>query len=248
MPTIILLIISAGLAAILAISVPAAIKISRRLRSDTSVKEALVWTLAVLALIGCLVTFIVGITGAIKRVPEDHVRVLSRSGESFRVLDNGTYWVWEIVPFNEHNISRRWRTSSFSPAEGETRDGIQSLVNIRGKHGDLAVNVTVDWRIKSDGKYIEAAWDTVRRHSRALNPGAKLEDRMWHKEVSDSVREAVQNCSEHIFLGADTAAELIPIERCVERKFEEISEFRYENEDASFYEIRNVRNVRVFQG
>ena len=95
MPTIILLIISAGLAAILAISVPTGIKISRRLGSDTSVKEALVWTLAVIALIGFLVTFIVGITGAIKRVPEDHVRVLSRSGESFRVLDNGTYWVWE---------------------------------------------------------------------------------------------------------------------------------------------------------
>ena len=249
MPTILFLIIAAGLAGILAVCIPVGVRMSRRLGLDTSVMEVFTWMVAAIAAIGFLVVFSLGITSSIKRVPEDHVRVLSRSGESFRILDNGTYWIWEVIPFDEHNISRRWRTSSFSPAEGETRDGVQKLVNIDENGQDWDVNVTVDWRIKSDGEYIESAWHTVRRHSRELNPGAKLEDRMWHKEVADNVREAVENCSDnHIFSTAETSEELNEIERCIEKEFAKISDFRYRNEDASLYEVRNARNVRVFRG
>lgn len=204
--------------------------------------------LCVMSVLGAIVT--AGLTfSSMKRVPEDHIRVLSRSGEIFRVLDSGQHFVWEIVPYNSHNISRRWRSSSFLPAEGETRDGLQEPLTAETENGKkYKVNLTVEWRLKSDGEYVNMAWHAVRRHARENDtPGAKLEDRLWHKETASIVKETLESCLEnHSIAKAKESGVYEAIERCVENRFYSQNKRRYDHDDTSFYEIRNVRNITAF--
>ena len=249
MANLLFVIISAGTLGVAAIFGTIG-RIMYRKRGYASTPASVILCISAFMALMCLIMGVIGTATSIKRIPEDHVRILSRGGEVFRVLDDGYHYMWEIIPYDEYNLSRRWRTSSFTPAEGETVDGIQWPIIIEEDGRDRGVNVTVDWRIKSDGEYIESAWQSIRRHSRENNnPGAKLEDRMWHKEVAPSVRDAVAQCSEeegYVFYKAKTTSDFNEIERCIEGRFDGIITFREDRRDTSLYEIRNVRNVRVF--
>ena len=241
MPSILFIIIGAGLITLAS----ALIWIAYRALPDNAL-ECFCFIAGATCLLAGLVVILLGFS-SIKRVPEDHVRVLSRSGEPFRVMESGVHMVWEIIPYDDHNISRRWRSSSFSPGEGETRDGTQQPALVRENGETYHVNLTVDWRLRSDDENVIQAWEAVRRHSRDNGSGAKLEDRLWHREASDIVKKALEDCLENISIAkADESHEYSHIETCVEDRFSVLNEKRYVEESTALYEIQNVRNVRVF--
>ena len=127
-----------------------------------------------------LILTIVFVFLGMQRVPDNHVRVLSRSGEPFKVLEEGQHYVAEFIPYQSSNFSCRPRISGYIPGQDTITDGVAKWAEI-GKTRETIFYVKADflWNLICDEESALRAWNIVARNKDSV----KLEDKLFQSHV-----------------------------------------------------------------
>ena len=138
-----------------------------------------------------LILTIVFVFLGMQRVPDNHIRILSRSGEPFKVLDEGQHYVAEFVPYQSTNFSCRPRISSYIPGQDTIIDGAAKWAEI-GKTRETSFYVKSDflWNLNCDKESALRAYNIVARNKDRV----KIEDKLFQSHVVPFTHQAIQRC------------------------------------------------------
>lgn len=165
-----------------------------------SASDGIMGCLLCVAVVAFLVTACMPFLG-FKKVPEDNIRIFSRSGAMFHSMTEGVHYIAELVPFNEYTINCRPRPSGFTPGTGNTMDSPAVPVQtLRDSSRPLEITPQFHYRLTCSRSSAASLHEAVRRQSGA--GAATREDRVFHRIVAPAMTEAIQNC-ERTVLGQD---------------------------------------------
>ena len=129
------------------------------------------------------------------RVPEDHIRVLHRSGEPFMVLKQGIHYIPEFIGYNESNFSCRPRQYDYGPGKDTVTDGTAKWAEIGDIRGNnFYLNAVFDWSLKCDAESIIRNFDTVKRDFSTT----KAENKIFLQSFVQHSHAAIKECAPHI--------------------------------------------------
>lgn len=158
-----------------------------------SYEEGLTVFGAIISLVA-LVFLTVSLGFGTKRVPDDHIRILHRSGEPFRILEEGTHYVAEFKPFDDANFSCRPRINSRVPGQDAIADGVAKWAQIGPRGSAFEISVDTQWKLICTPEGILKAWEYTKRNLDTV----KLESGIYQRHVVPIVDEAISACEPEI--------------------------------------------------
>ena len=126
-----------------------------------------------------------------KRVPDDHIRVLHRGGEPFRILEEGTHYVAEFKPFDDANFSCRPRINSRVPGQDTIADGVAKWAQIGDRETSFEIGVDTQWNLICTPEGVLEAWKYSKRNFDAV----KLESAIYQRVVVPAVNKVISKCA-----------------------------------------------------